>query len=366
MALQAVFKTTFPFVGILPSTPTESVVGENIVRLADADPDPTLPPFVFEFAVNPEERMDFKGKQSLAQIAIPGAEGSILQSLGSEPLMIAWKGILEDVRSADGGLVRRAVADVNTLNEMRTSGKNWVFKYLDFEHTVKIESFNFSPVSVRGNLDRFEYDISLIKFYPTLGFERQQVPSVFLQIQEQQSALTGIRAFFNTINNAITTAADTVAAVSNLLYSPIRDFTGLVNTIFDQLETTGNLINDVVASAANGITTPQRDLEALQQRIEYNITTVQQTLGNITTIANAGQGIMIALHDLETQMQFLQQLPQLRPNPPTKYTVVQGDRIEDVADFFYAEPEAWRVIASANNLSNPSILSPGQVLTIPV
>lgn len=364
--VQAKFTTSFPFVSVLPDVPSILQMGDNIVRLADADPDPALPAFVFEFAINPEERIDFKGSQSIAEIPIPSAEGSILQSVGSEPLRISWKGVLEDVFAADGGLVRRAIDDIQTLQDMRVSGKNWVFKYLDFEHTVKIKSFNYSPVAQRGNLDRFEYDIELVKFYPNLGFERQQVPSVFIQVQEQQSALTGIRAFFNNINTAIRTAADTVAAVSNLLYSPVRDFLGVANEIFDQLTETGDLVNSVIADAANGITTPQRDLEALQQRIDYNITTVQQMMGNISTIANAGQGILIALHDIEVSLTFLSQLPQLQPNPPTKYTVIDGDRIEDIADAFYGDAEAWRPIASANNLQNPSVLVPGQVLIIPV
>lgn len=361
----ALLPTGFPFDGTNPSTDTLIRPGENVIRLADANPDPSLSLFIFMFAINPEERIDFKGKQSLAKIDIPSAEGSVVQSVGSEPLLISWKGILEDVYGANGALVRRAVYDVQTLQDMRISGKDWIFKYLDFEHTVKIESFNYSPVGTRGNLDRFEYDISLIKIYPNLGFERQQAPSVFVQIQEQQSALTGIQAFFNAIDTAIQAVADDVSAVSNLLYTPIRDVTGLISTVFDQLSITGDIINGVVANAANGITTPQRDLEALQQQVEYNITTVEQVMGNITAIANAGQGTLIALHDLEVQLRFLQQLPQLRPNPPTRYTVVDGDRIEDLADFFYGDPEAWRPIADANDLVNPSILTPGQILTIP-
>jgi hypothetical protein len=263
-------------------------------------------------------------------------------------------------------LIRRAVDDVQTLQDMRLSGKTWILTYLDFTHLVKIKFFNYSPVAIRGNLDRFEYEIDLIKFYPNLGFERQLVPSMFFQLQEQQSALTGIRGFFDKINKAIEFANDAAVAVSDLVLRPFKDFSGAVNDIFDQLSNTGDLINTVVANASVAVTTPQRELELLQQNVDYNIFTIQQVTANIQTIANADQGFLIAMHDLEVQLTFLKALPQLQPNPPTRYTVIEGDRIEDIAVAFYGDSESWRPIADANNLVNPSVLTVGQILTIPV
>ncbi len=353
---------------ILPSdllaVPTVLLPGDNIVRLAEA-PGVGSAGFVFEFALAPEEKIEFKGKSRLVEIPIPQADGSILQSIGSEPTRITWNGIMEDVFSSSGALVRRAVDDVQTLDSMRLSGKVWILKYLDITHFVKIAEFNSTPVSMRGNLDRFEYDIVLTKLYPNLGFERPQSVTAFTQKREQQSALSGLRAFFASITEAAALVQQEVAAVSTIILTPITDFNNELNAILDQIEETGNIVNNTVFDAQQAITTPQRDLEQLGQRIDYNVTTLQQIEGNAVVIGNASQGFMIALKELETNLLFLNQLPQLKPNPPVTYVVVEGDRIEDIAEAFYGDFEAWRPIAEANNLSDPGNLVIGQTLTIP-
>jgi len=49
------------------------------------------------------------------------------------------------------------------------------------------------------------------------------------------------------------------------------------------------------------------------------------------------------------------------------YTVVKGDSLSKIAKHFYGNANGWRQIFEANRdqISNPDLIQPGQVLTIP-
>lgn len=49
------------------------------------------------------------------------------------------------------------------------------------------------------------------------------------------------------------------------------------------------------------------------------------------------------------------------------YTVVSGDSLSKIAKHFYGNANAWKQIFDANRdkISNPDMIHPGQVLTIP-
>ncbi len=49
------------------------------------------------------------------------------------------------------------------------------------------------------------------------------------------------------------------------------------------------------------------------------------------------------------------------------YTVVKGDSLSKIAKHFYGSANQWRVIYEANTdqLKNPDLIKPGQVLKIP-
>lgn len=49
-----------------------------------------------------------------------------------------------------------------------------------------------------------------------------------------------------------------------------------------------------------------------------------------------------------------------------RWTVRQGDSLWSIAAKEYGDPAKWRMIAEANEIDNPRILSPGQELVIPV
>jgi LysM repeat protein len=55
------------------------------------------------------------------------------------------------------------------------------------------------------------------------------------------------------------------------------------------------------------------------------------------------------------------------PPPPAArtYTVVSGDTLWAIAERFYGDGSKYQVIADASGVSNPDLIYPGQVLTVP-
>lgn len=51
----------------------------------------------------------------------------------------------------------------------------------------------------------------------------------------------------------------------------------------------------------------------------------------------------------------------------TKYTVVAGDSLSKIAKRHYGDAAKWKAIFEANRdlISNPDLIHPGQVLTLP-
>jgi len=53
------------------------------------------------------------------------------------------------------------------------------------------------------------------------------------------------------------------------------------------------------------------------------------------------------------------------PPAPRTYTVVSGDTLWAISERFYGDGNKYQVIADASGVSNPDLIHPGQVLTIP-
>lgn len=47
------------------------------------------------------------------------------------------------------------------------------------------------------------------------------------------------------------------------------------------------------------------------------------------------------------------------------YTVKSGDTLSKIAQYYYGDMYAYDKIAQANNIDNPNLIEPGQVLVIP-
>ncbi|MGA8545732.1 MAG: LysM peptidoglycan-binding domain-containing protein [Mycobacterium sp.] len=58
--------------------------------------------------------------------------------------------------------------------------------------------------------------------------------------------------------------------------------------------------------------------------------------------------------------------PQPEPEPaPRTYTVESGDTLWAIAERFYGDGSKYQIIADASGISNPDLIHPGEVLTIP-
>jgi LysM domain-containing protein len=58
--------------------------------------------------------------------------------------------------------------------------------------------------------------------------------------------------------------------------------------------------------------------------------------------------------------------PEPEPAPaPRTYTVISGDTLWAISERFYGDGNKYQVIADASGVSNPDLIQPGQVLTIP-
>ena len=58
--------------------------------------------------------------------------------------------------------------------------------------------------------------------------------------------------------------------------------------------------------------------------------------------------------------------PAPEPEPAARtYTVESGDTLWAIAEQFYGDGNKYQVIADASGISNPDLIQPGQVLTIP-
>jgi nucleoid-associated protein YgaU len=53
------------------------------------------------------------------------------------------------------------------------------------------------------------------------------------------------------------------------------------------------------------------------------------------------------------------------PPAPRTYTVESGDTLWAIAERFYGDGNQYQRIADASGISNPDLIQPGQVLTIP-
>ena len=53
------------------------------------------------------------------------------------------------------------------------------------------------------------------------------------------------------------------------------------------------------------------------------------------------------------------------PPAPRSYTVESGDTLWAIAERFYGDGNQFQRIADASGISNPDLIQPGQVLTIP-
>ena len=68
----------------------------------------------------------------------------------------------------------------------------------------------------------------------------------------------------------------------------------------------------------------------------------------------------------ETHAEEVAAAPEPEPEPAARtYTVESGDTLWAISERFYGDGSKYQVIADASGISNPDLIQPGQVLTIP-
>lgn len=75
--------------------------------------------------------------------------------------------------------------------------------------------------------------------------------------------------------------------------------------------------------------------------------------------------LSVSFREAWTIEQQLQGTPRHSSDRTTLHRVVRGETLAHIADEELGDPTQWRLIADANDLDNPRLLTPGQVLIIP-
>lgn len=75
--------------------------------------------------------------------------------------------------------------------------------------------------------------------------------------------------------------------------------------------------------------------------------------------------LTVSFREAWTIEQQLQVTPRHSSNRTSLHRVVRGETLAQISYEEYNDPTMWRLIADANSLGNPRILTPGQVLVIP-
>ena len=75
--------------------------------------------------------------------------------------------------------------------------------------------------------------------------------------------------------------------------------------------------------------------------------------------------LSVSFREAWTIEQQLQVTPRHSSDRTTLHRVLRGETLSHIAAEQYNDPTQWRAIADQNQLANPRLLTPGQVLTIP-
>lgn len=96
----------------------------------------------------------------------------------------------------------------------------------------------------------------------------------------------------------------------------------------------------------------------------YNWTTIaaENKLADANSIET---GQVLSLPKADTIRPESENISASQTEAPKTYTVQQGDDLWNIAVKEYADGYAWTKIASANNLVNPNLIHPGNILSLP-
>jgi nucleoid-associated protein YgaU len=108
--------------------------------------------------------------------------------------------------------------------------------------------------------------------------------------------------------------------------------------------------------------------DAKQQRTDFRCV-VESVTQHFTVFSPSGTPLRaklsVVLREYKTIEQQVAQLNLQSADVTTSYVVQSGDTLPKIAFQAYSDPTTWRTIADANNIIDPTELTPGTVLSIP-
>jgi LysM repeat protein len=75
--------------------------------------------------------------------------------------------------------------------------------------------------------------------------------------------------------------------------------------------------------------------------------------------------VSVSFKEYEQPKEEQQKEPRRSSYPAQTYTVREGETLSGIAAAVWNDPAKWRVLADANEISNPRVLQPGQALIVP-
>jgi nucleoid-associated protein YgaU len=149
------------------------------------------------------------------------------------------------------------------------------------------------------------------------------------------------------------------------MVDPARDVRSLTAAVYQLLKVDGNLHAPPRVQLAWGVAgqltsygasiSPWLVLESISE--EFSLFSP----GGVPLRAK----LNVSFREAWTISQQLQVTPRHSSDRTTLHRVVRGETLCQIAYQVYDDPTQWRLIADANTLDNPRLLTPGQVLVIP-
>jgi hypothetical protein len=296
-------------------------------------PDTVLTLGEFEFAdTEVPERISFGGRQNLAMHQLVGG-GRIVDAMGRNDMPLGWSGLLR----GEEALVR-----ARYLDGLRIAGKEINLRWSELAYSVVIEEF-------QADFERFyriPYRISCCVVRDLA------VPVTELPANGVDAAIRG----------DMSEAED--------LGEQISDDT--LSDVLETLDTAISAVSDFAKAAQSTIKGVLEPIAAVQQRVGILITSVGNTVANVTTLGGVLPNNPIAQQASRVlnQVTAMQQLPKLynlqsvvgrmSANLGTigggsKILAVGGGNLFSIAQKIYNDPTCWTTLANANGLSDPQI-----------
>jgi hypothetical protein len=286
--------------------------------------------FAFDDTEIPE-RINFGGKQSLAVHELVGGT-RVVDAMGAFDSTIQWSGLLRGPN---------AVARARRLDALRSAGVDLVLSWHEMRYTVVIESFE-------ADFERF-----------------YQIPYRISCLPVGSQGIKARASDFN-VDTQVRSDMGTVSTVSGLVGD--STLTGLVGTLSGAVSS----VSDFAKSTTTTLNSVLQPLAAVQTQVNNLITSVGNTVSNVTTLGGVAPGnpiaqqasrltgTLVAMNSLPQLYNLRSVLGRMSTNLNTagnsgQFLNTAGGNLYQVASQQYGDPTAWTVLAKANGVTDPQV-----------